>query len=63
LDALVLIGGAKIVREEVWLFNVVDDTINELVEVTVETPEEVGNAEEELRNEDDEAITMLWTDV
>jgi hypothetical protein len=42
---------------------VVDDTINELVEVTVETPEEVGNAEEELRNEDDEAITMLWTDV
>jgi hypothetical protein len=58
----VLTGGAKNVSEGAWLLDVLDDSIDELVEVAVKTAEEAENVEE-LRKEDEEASTMLWTDV
>ena len=44
------------------MLDVLDDSVDELVEVAVKMAEE-GENMEELRKEDEEAITMLWADV
>ena len=57
-----LIGGAKIVGEGVWLFDVLGDATDELVKVAVKVPEMAENAGEH-RKQDDDAMTMHLTDV
>ena len=42
--------------------NVLDDSVDELVAVAVRIAEEAENGEE-LKKEEEEAITTLWTDV